>query len=306
MLASFKNALDKNGIIKFIKNSFKFISSKFNYTLHVKINGNKFRIPILNNLGFSNITLNDGLWITEAFRNLLNSKNGDFIDIGANVGQTLLELRSVNDKVGYYGFEPNPACAYYIRNLIKKNNFVKSFLIPAGIFNKNTVMKFDVAFEADLGGTLIENLRPGHNFNEKLIVPVFVFDSIASSLDIKEVSLIKIDVEGAELDVLNSLKETLNKYRPFVICEILWAHNKAKLDFCDERNRNIIELAHNIGYCIFRIVKDDTLNSIKYLTGVKEIERSVYTASNRELCDYLLVPTEDNKIISGIYKTDKV
>ena len=41
-----------------------------------------------------------------------------FIDVGVNVGQTLLKLKSISSEINYLGFEPNPNCVNYLKNLI--------------------------------------------------------------------------------------------------------------------------------------------------------------------------------------------
>ena len=40
-------------------------------------------------------------------------------------------------------------------------------------------------------------------------------------LKIERLSVLKIDTEGAELDVLTGLAETIARFRPFIVCEIL-------------------------------------------------------------------------------------
>jgi hypothetical protein len=44
-------------------------------------------------------------------------------------------------------------------------------------------------------------------------------DEVVESLGLKRVDVIKIDVEGAELEVLSSAANVLNRYRPVVIVE---------------------------------------------------------------------------------------
>ena len=50
--------------------------------------------------------------------NLLKKKNGAYLDIGVNIGQTLMKLKSVNPKIEYIGFEPNATCVHYVNKLI--------------------------------------------------------------------------------------------------------------------------------------------------------------------------------------------
>ena len=41
---------------------------------------------------------------------VLPIENKKFIDVGVNIGQTLLKLKSVSSEIDYIGFEPNPIC----------------------------------------------------------------------------------------------------------------------------------------------------------------------------------------------------
>ncbi|MEQ1783131.1 MAG: FkbM family methyltransferase [Hyphomonadaceae bacterium] len=51
------------------------------------------------------------------------------------------------------------------------------------------------------------------------IVPCDTLDNVLSRIKINALSMIKIDVEGGEHDVLRGGVETLKRYRPTVICE---------------------------------------------------------------------------------------
>lgn len=44
-------------------------------------------------------------------------------------------------------------------------------------------------------------------------------------LSIDDISVIKIDVEGSELEVLQGLIETIDKFSPFILFEVLSLYN---------------------------------------------------------------------------------
>jgi hypothetical protein len=60
-------------------------------------------------------------WKTELIERLLGPESGLFVDVGANLGQTLLDLWSINPNIPYLGFEPNLACICYLKELIQIN-----------------------------------------------------------------------------------------------------------------------------------------------------------------------------------------
>jgi hypothetical protein len=67
----------------------KKITERFNFDLRIKLNGKKFVIPIIKNIGVWHISQRDGLWIIELINKLLKIKHGSFIDVGVNIGQTI-------------------------------------------------------------------------------------------------------------------------------------------------------------------------------------------------------------------------
>ena len=61
-----------------------------------------------------------------------------------------------------------------------------------------------------------------HNSNNKnsLKVPSVSLDFYFSDKSIEKINLIKIDIEGSEFPALQGMKETLNKFKPYLLIEI--------------------------------------------------------------------------------------
>jgi len=93
-----------------------------NIEVNLYLNQKKFRIPILASTGIANLTML-GQWMIPLIEAIVSETDGIFIDVGANTGQTLLNLKSVSPKTEYLGYEPNPMCVHYLTRLIKSNNF---------------------------------------------------------------------------------------------------------------------------------------------------------------------------------------
>ncbi len=62
-----------------------------------------------------------------------------------------------------------------------------------------------------------------------VMVQAITLDEILSGFNIKRVDFVKIDVEGAELEVLKGLSNTIEKQRPSIIVEI-WESDKTKVE----------------------------------------------------------------------------
>lgn len=150
-----KSLMYKINQIDLFKYIVKKIGEKLNYNYRISINGKNFFIPIIKNIGYGNIVADDGLWMSDLLIKLLKIKSGLFIDIRANIGQSLLQLKSIDDDKIYIGFEPNPTCASYIRALIKKNKFKNCIFVPIGLFNENKLINLHLSSETDSGAQLL-------------------------------------------------------------------------------------------------------------------------------------------------------
>ena len=64
-------------------------------------------------------------------------------------------------------------------------------------------------------------IPPSELLTKKTVVPVVTGDEMLAALGVDDVALIKIDVEGGELEVLRGFHETLEIHRPFVTIEVL-------------------------------------------------------------------------------------
>ncbi len=261
-----------------------YLNLSFNYQLK---NGKKIKVPIINAVGIENLVLAEP-WMSQVIQQLLPMKNGFFFDVGVNVGQTLIKLKSINEEVGYIGFEPNPSCVYYVKELIRVNKFLDTELIPVGIAEENQIRPLFFYSEGDLdpSASIVENFRPEKTF-KKEYVPCFSYNSFDSILNNRTISILKIDVEGAELSVIKSLFSQIQIHRPFILVEILPIYNlqnKARSD----RQKEIELIVTSLNYEIFRIIKQDgEFSRFEIL-----IEFGLTTKV--EESDYLLCPKENN------------
>src|SRR5919205_552723 len=75
-----------------------------------------------------------GPWMVDALARLfaLAGRPG-LVDVGVNIGQTLLKLRSIARDAPYVGFEPNPFCIQFVNELIALNGFDRCVLLPVAL-----------------------------------------------------------------------------------------------------------------------------------------------------------------------------
>ena len=271
--------------IKFIKalNKFK-VLNLFNVNGTISLNKVKFTIPILQKTGFSNLFMSE-TWMIDLLEIILPIENKKFIDVGINIGQTLLKLKSVSSEIEYIGFEPNPICVSYINQLVKKNNFKRTSVIPVGISDKTGIgiLNFFYPSSTDASASMIPGFRPEHKINRKEFIPLFDLERLKESINLDFVSVLKIDVEGAELEVLSSFKHIIKNKLPIILIEILPAYDDKNL-FRIERQNKIQTLLWDAEYSIHRVIKENDI-----LISLEEIsEIGIHADMNK--CEYVMVP----------------
>jgi FkbM family methyltransferase len=270
-----------------LKRSVKDLTRHVNFTGSIKQNNKSFKIPVVNNIGLANLATEDKSWFLQLVKAIDLPSGSSFIDVGVNVGQSLIAFRSHRDNP-YYGFEPSPECAFYVNRLIKANNLRNTHLVPVGLSSSTEILKFYCKEGGDQSATIVGDLRPGHYTDQDVsYIPVFPFDALDMG-GIGAISFIKIDVEGAELEVLTGLKQTLQKHNPVITCEVLDCHNAdTNLHVFQERANRLIELVKSLNYTIYRIRPEKRLNFDK----IEEIILKQYDSQSQYLNDYLFLPS---------------
>lgn len=250
----------------------------------ILLNNKKFKIPILQKTGFDNMFMSEP-WMIDLLKIVLKIDNDGFIDIGVNVGQTLLKLKSVSENIDYIGFEPNPLCVYYTKNLINENNLTNCKLIPVGVSDTTDlgVLNFFSDSITDSSASIIPNFRPSQNIVRSEYVPLFELDQIRSKIDLNKFSILKIDVEGAELEVIKSFYSAIEEYKPIILIEILPAYNVENLSRI-ERQREILQIVHNLDYSVFRVIKQKDM----FVDLLEVIDIEIHSDLNS--CEYVMVP----------------
>jgi len=167
--------------------------------------------------------------------------------------------------------------------------------------SENKIINIHLISDTDSGGTIIEDFRPGYLIKEKYFIPVMNFNDVQKTLNLTDVSVIKIDVEGSELKVISSLENIISEFKPVIICEVLWAHNEEKLEYNRKKNIKILEKIKSLEYKVFRLIKSGKNDKILSLEHIEEIENYVYTLENRELCDYIMIHKDVEKKVKNIF-----
>ena len=141
-----------------------------------------------------------------------------FLDIGANMGFYSLALAKENPNLLVQSFEPQPSVFKTLNANIQLNGLqdrVSASNIGLGCEERNLIM-YVPKFTGTGGGSFI-NLHDEEGEAEQLLVPVKILDRIVAG----KVDLIKIDVEGFELNVLKGAQKIIKNNHPTIMAELL-------------------------------------------------------------------------------------
>ena len=142
--------------------------------------------------------------------------NGVFVDIGANIGSVSLFVdsfnrnRNDNNKLRVIAVEPEPDNLVLLNQNIQNNPVQNITIVPNAIWHEEKM----VSISSRGGNSSIVNLE-----NEiKTDVAAITMEQLFSLHNIKEVDVMKIDIEGAEFDlIINTPAETLAKIKRLVL-----------------------------------------------------------------------------------------
>lgn len=147
----------------------------------------------------------------------LGRKDLVFVDVGAHVGNHSLFMSKYVKHV--HAFEPNPIVRDKLDTNIYMNNIENITVHPIGLGAANEVMPF---YYNDGDHISSGSFKFDHDKDNSLTIDLKVRqgDEIFSEKKIERVDVIKIDVEGFERQVIDGLKQTIEKHRPLIIVEI--------------------------------------------------------------------------------------
>jgi FkbM family methyltransferase len=168
----------------------------------------------------------------------LVSPGGVVYDIGANVGFTaVLAARLVGAAGKVICFEPLSANARQIQHNASLNDFSHITVREVALGREDGEADFKVSASPTWGMLARAGAGPDAEIGS-IRVPVRRLDSLVAEVGLPLPGLIKMDVEGAELDVLSGSELTLQKSGPVLLIEL---HGT---------NASVHELLTRLGYCV--------------------------------------------------------
>lgn len=169
------------------------------------------------------------------------------LDIGASIGDFCL-LPIYNKDMTCYSFEPNPVLYRLLVKHIEMNNLKDNVLAyKYAICDRDENISFYVSKNpCRCGQSCIDNkpiFKDGFS-TKNLKVKGMKLDTFVKENNIPKIDMIKIDVEGAELKVLNGAIETLNRCDPLILIEV----HENNLKRFDLSTKDLYNRLEGLGY----------------------------------------------------------
>lgn len=202
-------------------------------------------------------------YLVEPLRRALGGRNGVFVDVGVNTGQTLLKVLSVEPDRRYIGFEPQIGCAFFVDQFLRDNHIHHAEIICLALGDCDAVLTLHADGQFDeMASIRADSLARPHTLSFNCRIPVRVGDAVLSEIGIDRVAVLKVDVEGAELEVFRGLRNTVHEHRPVCMFEVLpnytGVRERIKIDAVSaEQNRDrahaLFQFFQHARYQIFQI-----------------------------------------------------
>jgi FkbM family methyltransferase len=165
-----------------------------------------------------------------------------FFDIGAHHGfYSLLAAKRVSQRGRIVAFEPSVRERKRFELHMKWNGVEGVCLEPYAVSSATEPLRF---YSVDSDFTMMNSLkrpRVEEAVHENIVEAVSLDDYVSKN-DIPRIDLIKIDVEGGELEAFRGAERVLQAIRPVIVCEVLdwvteaWGYAaRNKIAFLKER-----------------------------------------------------------------------
>lgn len=196
----------------------------------------------------------DEPWMRDAIEVFLPRTDGVFLDIGVNLGQTLMSLRSVDRLRRYVGFEPNHNCVAAVSQIIHLNSIPGVTLIPLACADDFGVARLyhyqDSKF--DSSASMVPNFREETMIRRESIIAKGAAMKCLAAVNVDRIGFVKIDVEGFEADVLEAIEPLLHRDQPPILIEVLPIRDDPHRMKSGQR---VCAVADRLGYLSYRIGK---------------------------------------------------
>ncbi len=214
-------------------------------------------------------------WLDPVYRAMLEDAPGLFVDVGVNAGQTLIKLLGMNFRGPYIGFEPQIGAAAQVEQFIHENGLTDFTILPVALSTEVSASELrsrgrGAAELTSEVSSLVRGFRPEEFYTGGRRVCAMPGDLVLSGMTI---AILKVDVEGGELEVVKGLTGSLKEFAPLIVFEVLNSVVRVTgevlppemAEFRQARASDLERVLRGLGYSVYQIagarglVKVDTI-----------------------------------------------
>ena len=182
---------------------------------------------------------------------------GWFFDVGANVGLYSWEVRKVSPHRKILAFEPDPENIKLLEKTLNGANFENVEICKCALSNQLAEISFFQDTLTSATGCVAGKDKPWieqylNSSANEIRVKTETLDSVVRQD--RTPSLIKIDVEGHEIEVLQGGRNTLSEAKPLLIIESFPPKQTTVLSLLDELGYHSIDADRHVS------INPDTTN----------------------------------------------
>jgi FkbM family methyltransferase len=188
------------------------------------------------------------------------------VDIGAFVGwYTLLAARQVGERGKVYAFEPDPRNYELLSENLRVNQLhAQAICLPQAVSNQAGFQRIFRGADQSRDSSI-----PCSDEGTSIMVPKVVLDEILDPT--LRVDVIKLDIDGGEVNALRGMRETLKRAAPTV--KLFVECNPVSLERAGESAQSLAAELRELGFAIFLIDEvrpglkpvDSTIESAKHV-----------------------------------------
>ncbi|PYT11932.1 MAG: hypothetical protein DMG59_25025 [Acidobacteria bacterium] len=171
--------------------------------------------------------LRGGEWQPELWDSLAPAlSNGSvFLDVGAHIGYFSMKAARRVGKAGrVLAFEPNPETLKLLRDNATANNAQNVIVEPIACTDREQTLTLYAAPTINTGASSLARQNADISVEEAprpYSVRGRPIDDVVRELNLTRVDAIKIDVEGAEVYVLRGAMDTMRRFHPKLVVEVV-------------------------------------------------------------------------------------
>ncbi len=165
------------------------------------------------------------------------------VDVGANHGMWTLALsRAAGDRGRVYSFEPVPFTFGVLTAVARRSRIANVTLVNKGCSNRVASMEMTIPLQRsgssdDLQAHLAQRAQGPGEDGESVEVSCEMTTLDVALDQAKGISLLKLDIEGAELLALRGAANLLTLQRPAIVCEV----DADFLEGFDQRPQDVVD-----------------------------------------------------------------